>query len=87
MQLYRELVLVISDATVTSVDNSSQTIEVAWTTTNQGTVTTAVDWDDNIFLSGDPIYDDSDINIITYWNVEQTPLAPKESYTIKSTLR
>ncbi|MEI6445074.1 MAG: CARDB domain-containing protein, partial [Nostocales cyanobacterium ELA583] len=57
-------------------------ILVSWTVTNKGTGTTDEDWNDQIYVSDDQVYDSADTFVIYEDIVEQTPLAGGGSYTI-----
>jgi subtilase family serine protease len=81
--------LVVSDARIdASVDPTlivpGSTLSLSYTVKNQGKVTTTNNWLDNIYLSNDAIYDNSDSQIYQHWRGVENPLATDDTYTVKN---
>ncbi len=74
--------LIVSTANAPTTAITGSNIAVSWTTTNQGTSEASADWSDAVYLSGDSLFDGSDIFITSEAIASQTPLAAGASYTI-----
>ncbi|MBG1265632.1 CARDB domain-containing protein [Nostoc sp. WHI] len=74
-----DLVFTAANAPNTAV--VGETISVSWTVTNQGTVSASSDWYDNVYISDDQFFDNSDTQIAFRWARENTPIAAGGSYT------
>ncbi|MBD2200392.1 MULTISPECIES: CARDB domain-containing protein [Calothrix] len=67
----------------------SQNINVSWTVKNNGTVPALADWYDEVYVSNDDKWDNSDIYVSqsSEFIASQTPLAPNSTYTITKNLQ
>jgi hypothetical protein len=74
--------LVISDATAPSNATLGESIPVSWKVTNPGNVSAQTNWDDVVYLSNDPILDNSDTFVAREFIDGQTPLKPGENYEV-----
>ncbi|MCX5951905.1 MAG: DUF6531 domain-containing protein, partial [Cyanobacteria bacterium] len=59
-----------------------ETIEIAWTVTNNGSGAASQDWYDRVYLSSNQILDGGDVQVTSELIGSQTPLAAGASYTI-----
>ena len=57
---------------------------VAWTVKNVGVAAADSDWNDYLYLSDDPLYDDADLYVAYEAIASQSPLAAGASYTIQN---
>ena len=79
---YYEPDLAISNLQVPSPATSGQTINVAYTVTNQGTrATRELSWTDRVFLSKDPSLDRNDLYLGEFRRNALTPLGIGQTYT------
>ncbi|CCI03111.1 CARDB domain-containing protein [Microcystis aeruginosa] len=81
--------LTVTAATAPTTAVTSGTLNVSWTVTNGGDVVASADWSDEVRLSTNTIWGDSDDRSITSGTVSiaaQTPLNPNSSYTIERTV-
>ncbi|MFN6133536.1 MAG: Calx-beta domain-containing protein, partial [Synechococcaceae cyanobacterium] len=74
--------LVVSMASSPSTATTGSTIDVSWTTTNQGSSEASTDWADAVYLSADSLLDAADVLLSSESISSQTPLAPGANYSI-----
>ena len=74
--------LVVSNAFAPETASTSDTLSVSWTVTNQGRGEALGDWYDEVYLSDDQNFDDSDTYLTSIWTGSDsfTPLPGGGSY-------
>ena len=75
-----DLVVAEANTAVTSA-TWGETIQASWTVTNQGTVTAATNWGDQIYLSDDTTLDGTDRFVASLSAASKVPLASSGVYT------
>ncbi len=72
--------LVVSALTTTASGTFGQTLNVAWTVSNQGTGPTIANWTDQVWLSRDAVLSSDDVSLGSFTSAGDTPLAGGASY-------
>ena len=74
-----------ADLSITVTDPSTvslgESIDIAWTVSNDGSDPANANWSDRIYISDDPVFDDNDTYISSQYTDDNTPLAPGDSYS------
>jgi Ca2+-binding RTX toxin-like protein len=73
--------LVVSSVSAPTATSLGASIDVTWTVTNQGSDTTEAEWLDHIYISRDPLLDNSDKRLAWTDERKRSPLAVGSSYT------
>jgi len=79
--------LAVTSATAPDSAILSDTIEVSWTVTNQGTTLAPADWYDRVYLSSNVLLDGGDRRALEVSAADRSPLGPGQSTTFTETLQ